>query len=244
MKCSSLWSLFFSLQSPVSVLESPDEGNRMMANNLERILGPRVPASELQSHRTRYILPTLFFVLAAILLIASIFLPYWQMTLHAPQYPKGLTVVAYVNRLTGDVQEIDTLNHYIGMRPLNQAASFERSIAMVGIGGLALLILAAIFVHKWWAALLSLPALLLPAIFLLDLQYWLANFGQNLDKTAPLSSSIKPFVPPVLGEGKIAQFSTVAEPGLGLWVAIAASLVILVGLYFHRRAYKPLVEAQ
>jgi hypothetical protein len=81
-------------------------------------------------------------------------------------------------------------------------------------------------------------------IFLADLQYWLANFGQNLDPTAPLSSSIKPFVPPVLGEGKIAQFRTVAEPGVGLWLAIAASVVILVGLWFHRRAYKPLVEGQ
>ena len=114
---------------------------------------------------------------------------------------------------------------------------------MIGIAGLALLILAAIFVHKsvGGAARVASPAL--PAIFLLDLQYWLANFGQNLDpKAAPLSSSIKPFVPPVLGEGKIAQFSTVAEPEFGLWLAIAASLVILVGLYFHRRAYKPLVR--
>jgi hypothetical protein len=90
---------------------------------------------------------------------------------------------------------------------------------------------------------LALPALTLPAVFLLDLQYWLANFGQNLDPKAPLSSSVDPFVPPVLGEGVIAQFSTWAEPSAGLWVATAASALIAVGLYFHRRAYKPLVEA-
>jgi hypothetical protein len=89
--------------------------------------------------------------------------------------------------------------------------------------------------------LLALPALLFPLIFLADLQFWLANFGQNLDPTAPLSSSIKPFVPPVLGTGKIAQFSTTAQPGVGLWLAIVASGLILVGLWFHRRAYKPLV---
>jgi ABC-type polysaccharide/polyol phosphate export permease len=153
-------------------------------------------------------------------------------------------VTAYVNHLTGDVAEIDGLNHYIGMRPLNEAAIFERTISIYGIVVLALLILAAVYVHNRWAALLALPALLMPVIFLADLQYWLANFGQNLDPTAPLSSSIKPFVPPVLGEGKIAQFRTVAEPGVGLWLAIAASVVILVGLWFHRRAYKPLVEGQ
>jgi hypothetical protein len=198
----------------------------------------------MKAHRVRYWLPTLFFVVAALLLVISILQPYWHLTLHAPQYPKGLVVTAYVNHLTGDVAEIDGLNHYIGMRPLNEAAIFERTISIYGIVVLALLILAAVYVHNRWAALLALPALLMPVIFLADLQYWLANFGQNLDPTAPLSSSIKPFVPPVLGEGKIAQFRTVAEPGVGLWLAIAASVVILVGLWFHRRAYKPLVEGQ
>ncbi len=215
-----------------------------MTDSMERLVGPRVPAGEMKAHRVRYWLPTLFFVVAALLLVISILQPYWHLTLHAPQYPKGLVVTAYVNHLTGDVAEIDGLNHYIGMRPLNEAAIFERTISIYGIVVLALLILAAVYVHNRWAALLALPALLMPVIFLADLQYWLANFGQNLDPTAPLSSSIKPFVPPVLGEGKIAQFRTVAEPGVGLWLAIAASVVILVGLWFHRRAYKPLVEGQ
>lgn len=216
----------------------------MMAERMERLVGPRVPAADSKAHRARYLLPTLFFAAAAILLIASLLQPYWQLTLHAPQYPKGLVVIAYVNHLAGDVQEIDGLNHYIGMRPLNEAASLERTLSIYGIVMSALLILAAVYVHNRWAVLLTFPALLLPTIFLLDLQYWLADFGQNLDPTAPLSSSIKPFVPPVLGEGKIAQFRTVAEPGTGLWLAMAASLLILVGLWFHRRAYKPLVDAQ
>lgn len=216
----------------------------MMAENLENILGPRVPAEEIRANRTRYLIPTLLFVAAAILLVSSIFLPYWRLTLNAPQYPGGLMVQAYVNRIEGDVSEIDGLNHYIGMRPLNEAAPFEKSISIYGIIGVALLILAAVFVHTRWAALLALPALLLPAIFLIDLQYWLANFGTNLDPTAALSSSVDPFIPPVLGEGIIAQFSTWAVPDSGLWVAFTASALIAVGLWFHRRAYKPLVDAQ
>ena len=215
-----------------------------MSESVEKIIGPRVPAEEMKVHRGRYLAPTMLFLLAALLLIASVFLPYWQLTLHAPQYPKGLTVEAYVNRLTGDVHEIDGLNHYIGMRPLDEAAPFEKSVAVLGVVVVALLVLAAVFVHSRWAALLALPALFFPVIFLVDLQYWLANFGQNLDPAAPLSNSVKPFVPPVLFEGKIAQFRTVASPGIGLWLAIAASVIILIGLYFHRRAYKPLADAQ
>ena len=215
-----------------------------MSESVEKIIGPRVPAEEMKVHRGRYLAPTVLFLLAALLLIVSVFLPYWQLTLHAPQYPKVLTVEAYVNRLTGDVHEIDGLNHYIGMRPLDEAAPFEKSVAVLGVVVVALLVLAAVFVHSRWAALLALPALFFPVIFLVDLQYWLANFGQNLDPAAPLSNSVKPFVPPVLFEGKIAQFRTVASPGIGLWLAIAASVIILIGLYFHRRAYKPLADAQ
>ncbi len=215
-----------------------------MVDNLERVVGPRVPKNEMEAHRSRYLAPTLLFLTAAALLLISLFTPYWQLTLNAPQYPNGLTIEASLTGVSGDVGEIDGLNHYIGMRPLAEAATFERSIAIAGVIMLILLILAAVFVHNRWAGLLALPAMLFPLIFLLDLQYWLANFGQNLDPKAPLSSSVKPFIPPVLGEGVIAQFSTWAVPAIGLWLAIGASILIAIGLWFHRRAYKPLVDAQ
>jgi hypothetical protein len=208
----------------------------------QRFLGPRVPDSVSETERQKYLLPTILFTLAAILLLVSIFLPYWEMTLLAPQYPNGLHVTAYVNELTGDVSEIDGLNHYIGMRPLNEAAKLERSISVFAIAALALLIVAAIFVHTRWVVLLVMPAILMPVVFLLDLQYWLRDFGLNLDETAALSSAIDPFVPKVLGSGKIAQFETVATPGIGLWLAIIASILCIVGLYYHRKAFKPLVE--
>jgi len=215
-----------------------------MSGDLEKIVGPRLTADEFNAHRGRYLLPTLLFVAAAVLLIISIYRPWWRLKLEAPQYPRGLYVTAYVNKMTGNVQEIDGLNHYIGMRPLAEAAEFERSISIIGIIVVSLLILAAVFVHNRWAALLALPALFLPVIFLADLQFWLANFGLNLDPTAALSSSIDPFVPPVLWVGRIAQFSTVPRVLSGFWLAVWASGLIGVGLFFHRRAYKPLVDAQ
>ena len=215
-----------------------------MSSEMEKLIGPRVPADELKANRARYILPTLLFVAAAVLLIISVLQPWWQLKLNAPQYPNGLYVVAYVNQMTGDVSEIDGLNHYIGMRPLREAAQFEQSISVAGIIAIALLILAAAFVHSKWAALLALPALVLPLFFLADLQFWLANFGMNLDPNAALSSSIEPFIPPVLWKGTIAQFSTVPRLLTGFWLAVTASGLILVGLFFHRRAYKPLVDAQ
>lgn len=213
-----------------------------MNPRLERIIGPRTPSTPESVERLRYLLPTVLLALAAFCLLVSIFVPYWRMTLIAPQYPRGLQVQVYLNRLTGDVREIDGLNHYIGMRPLGEAAQLERSLSIFAVAVLSLLILAAIYVHSPFAALLTLPALAFPAIFLGDLYLWLRAFGQNLDPRAPLSAAIKPFVPPVLGEGVIGQFRTVAAVDRGFILALLTSALILVGLYFQRLAYKPLVD--
>ena len=216
----------------------------MTLDNFEKIVGPRAPVEAWSENRLQYMGPALCLGAAAVLIVISIFLPYWSLVLHAPQYPDGLVVNAYVNHLEGDVQEIDGLNHYIGMRPLREAAQLERAISIFAISALALLVLAAIFIHSPWAALLSLPAVSLPVVFMADLYYWMSNFGQNLDPTAALSSAVEPFTPPLVGEGLIGQFKTVAYIDFGLLVASTASLLILVGLYLQRRAYKPLVEAQ
>jgi copper chaperone NosL len=216
----------------------------MTLQSLQIVAGPRVTPRDALRHPVRYLLPIICFGAAAALLVASMSMPYWRMTLRAPQYPGGLKVTGFVDHITGDVSEIDELNHYIGMRPLNDAAKLEKAVSIPSIWAFALLLmLAATFIHNRTAALLVIPALLFPALFLLDLHFWLAHFGQHLDPHAPLSSAIKPFTPPVLGIGKIGQFRTIARPGQGLILATYASACILVGLWFHRAAYKPLVDA-
>ncbi|MCK6619120.1 MAG: cytochrome C [Calditrichaceae bacterium] len=211
---------------------------------MDLIVGPRIPEEMLKNERKRFLLPTLFLGAAGILLLISIFLPYWRMTLHAPQYPGGLQIQLYVNQVTGDVDEIDGLNHYIGMRSMKDAAPLERSLSIIMIAGIVLLAVGAIYIHSPVAAFFSFPAFLFPAIFLGDLYFWMRNFGLNLDPKAPLSSSVKPFVPPIVGTGMVGQFKTVATWDIGLYLALLASLLIVIGLYYHRKAYKPLLEAR
>ena len=211
-----------------------------MSKLFTALIGPRIPPEELRARRWRYLTPTLIFMAARVLLLVSIFFPYWHMELEAPQYPNGLFLTAYCNHLTGDVREIDGLNHYIGMRPLGEAAAFERAAAVWMIIAMFLLVEGAAAMHSKWAVLLALPAVTFPIGFIVDLYFWMRTFGLNLDPGAPLSSSIKPFVPTVIGEGGIGQFKTYAEFGTGYWLAVAAAALIVVGFFFHRRAYKPL----
>lgn len=210
---------------------------------LQGVIGPPVGAEELGRNRIRYALPALALAAARILLLVSVFLPYWSMVLEAPQYPDGLELVAYVNRLEGDVKEIDGLNHYIGMRPLNDAASMERAASVWMVIAMAVLIELAAALRSRWALLLALPVIMFPFGFVFDLQFWLWSHGSNLDPKAPLSSSVKPFVPPALGIGTIGQFRTLGSVEVGWWFACASSAATLVGLWFHRRAYKPLHDA-
>ncbi len=182
-------------------------------------------------------LPPVFFLAAAVLLVVSIAFPYWGMVLEAPQYPGGLQMRVFVNDMTGDddprldeVREIDGLNHYIGMKSLYDAAAFERSIAIPGLIIMVAALGVVAFWRRRWTWLLALPAVGFPFIFLGDLAYWLNHYGQNLDPYAPLSSAIQPFTPPILGEGVIGQFKTVAYVDTGWYLALAAGVLVVAGL--------------
>jgi len=207
----------------------------------ELILGPRIPKELWEKEKKRFLIPSIIMILAAFILFVSIFFPYWKLTLFAPQYPDGLKAEMYVNRLSGDIQEIDGLNHYIGMKPMGEAAVLERTLSIFMITGVVLLIVGTLFVHSPFALFLCIPAILYPLFFLGDLYFWMRTFGMNLDSNAPLSNAIQPFVPPLLGEGKIAQFLTVASWEIGLYMSFVASILIIIGLYYHRKAYKPLI---
>lgn len=182
-------------------------------------------------------LPSGLMLIAGFLLIASIAFPYWGLVLEAPQYPGGLEMRVFVNHMTGDedpaldeVREIDGLNHYIGMKSLYDAAAFERSIAIPGVILMVILLAIVAFLRRRWVWILALPVIAFPFIFLGDLFYWMNNYGQNLDPYAPLSSAIHPFTPPILGEGVIGQFKTVAYVDTGWFMAVGAGVLVLVAL--------------
>jgi hypothetical protein len=193
----------------------------------------RIPALSLNRLSHRYVRLGMLSV-AGMFLLLSLLLPYWSITLHAPQYPQGLTVHAYAWKLTGDVAEVDGLNHYIGMMRLEDAATFERTVAPFAIPLLAVLAVASYWVRGRWRWLAVAPILLFPVIFIVDLYAWLRYAGNNLDPTAALSSSIKPFTPRLLGEGTIGQFSTVASFGWGFYLVLVAVILVLAATLLGR----------
>ncbi len=191
-----------------------------------------------------YLLPSALLMISALLIMISMFLPYWSMTLNAPQYPDGLKVSVYVNRLEGDMREVDELNHYLGMPPLDEGGQLERSISIFAIVVLGLLLVGGVFIHNQWAGILALPVMGYPFIFLADLWFILYSYGHSIDPTSALGGAIEPFTPPIFGMGTVGQFSTVAQPEIGLYVVVLSMIAVGAGLWFHRAAYKPVVDAR
>lgn len=184
-------------------------------------------------------------IIAAVLIVASMFFPYWRLTLNAPQYPNGLTATIGISSFSGDVDEIDGLNHYIGMRPLAEGGKFERSVAPFAVPLMAgIAALAAVRRRRFW--LFALPAIIYPAVFTADLYYWLRDFGQNLDPTAALSSSFDEFTPTLLGPGRVGQFTTFSmyDVGFGMAFLGAVLLVIAVGVRVRRAPAEALTRTE
>jgi hypothetical protein len=209
----------------------------MIANVMNQ---PHTQIKTQPSHRFSHWLPSLLWITAGILLLVSIQFPYWGMVLQAPQYPGGLRMRVFVNEMTGDedpkldeVHEIDGLNHYIGMKSMYEAASLERSIAIPALITVVVLLAAAALMRRRWMWLITIPAVGFPIVFLADLAFWLAFYGNNLDPYAPLSSAISAFTPPILGEGIIGQFKTIAYVDTGWYLAAAAAICVLTAIVFR-----------
>lgn len=192
----------------------------------------RSPAKQRLLARVPEVLASLF---AGGLLLAAYRQPWWSFRLYAPQYPNGLGVDILLSGSRGDVRELDTLNHYIGMASLTTAAPVERQASLIVVAVTALLVTALLFVPRRGANLLAAAAAAaLPLGFVADLSYWLYRFGHQLNPHAPLK--LPPFTPTLFGNGVIGQFMTFARPELGFWLAAGATLLALLLAGLRERA--------
>jgi len=170
-------------------------------------------------------------LVALVALLGGAVLPLWRISLVAPQYAEGLSLDMYAYQIVAgndgqDLAEINTLNHYIGMRPIAQADFLEMKVLPFAIGAFSLLTLRAVVVGRI-ISLVDLAVLFLyfGAFSLGSFVYRLYSYGHHLDPQAPMK--IKPFMPVVIGSQPIANFVQTSVPLAGT-LCMAAFLVLLV----------------
>lgn len=151
-------------------------------------------------------------------------LPLWRITLIAPQYREGLVMQIYVNDLRGDLQSINILNHYIGMKEIRPESFPEFGYLpwMITVfGGIALL--AALVGRRWLAFLGWLGFAAFGATMMFHFASWLTDYGQNLDPKAALK--IGAFSPPLLGTNTLGNFTAHSYPAAGALILTVAGLL-------------------
>lgn len=165
-------------------------------------------------------------------LIVVFFLPAWRIDLFAPQYPEGLTLNIWINGLSGDVDIINGLNHYIGMKHITVAMFPEFKFLPYVVGFFIVLgILVAISGRiKFLLVYLGLTAIG-GALAMYDFYKWGYDYGHNLDPTAPIQVPGLSYQPPLFGHKRLLNFDAYSFPDVGGWVVIGAA-ILAFGIWF------------
>ncbi len=176
-------------------------------------------------------------VLAALVLLPVFFLPVlpiWQIRMWAPQYREGLTLTIYTNDLRGDVDKINTLNHYVGMKALSAADFDEFGYMPQALTGFGVLALFAALLNRRWLAIAGWLAFTGFAVWMFG-QYWewLYKYGHELDPRAAFT--LPAFMPPVVGYSKMANFKVLSLPHVGTVLLGLAWALGPLTLWLERR---------
>jgi copper chaperone NosL len=168
-------------------------------------------------------------LLATGLLIASIFLPIWQIDLDAPQYPEGLKLKIYSNKLAGDVEIINGLNHYIGMKTLHANDFTEFTVLPYIIAVFALgTLLVTITGSKKLLNVVLIAFILFGILAMVDFWRWEYDYGHKLDPNAAIQVPGMAYQPPLIGFKQLLNFGAFSVPDTGGWMFVGAGLLMVL----------------
>ena len=166
--------------------------------------------------------------ISAILLVIVLFVPMWGIFLEAPQYPEGLSLQIYPNKISGDVDIINGLNHYIGMKTLHTDDFFEFKVLPYIIGGFSALFLLGVFINKKKFLYFLLGLFILFGILAMyDFWKWEYGYGHNLNPAAAIKVPGMAYQPPLIGFKQLLNFGAYSYPELGGWLFITTGILLL-----------------
>jgi copper chaperone NosL len=169
-------------------------------------------------------------IVAALLPMLAFAGSLWRIQLEAPQYPEGIGLAIWINTIAGqkpnDLNSINGLNHYIGMKAIVPDAIPELRWTPIIVTGLAAMgLLAASFRRRWALYAWTVSFALIAAAGLFDFWYWGYDYGHDLDPTAAIKIPGLSYQPPLIGSKQLLNFTAHSWPGLG-GCAIALGLVL------------------
>ncbi len=185
------------------------------------------------------IVSRIIIAIGSLTLIIIYFVPAWSIYLIAPQYPEGLSMQIWLYKITGQVEIINGLNHYIGMKHI-KAEMFPEFGYLVYILGFFILFGITIAVtgnRKLLFAYLVLSVIGAIAA-LVDFYLWGYDYGHDLDPTAAIQVPGLSYQPPVIGHKKLLNFDSYSYPDTGGWIIVAVTSVFFITWFLEWRKNK------
>jgi copper chaperone NosL len=183
-----------------------------------------------------------FYVIAAAILLIGIYIkPLWYIALEAPQYPEGVEMYIWVNKITGKeestLQNINILNHYIGMRAIEPDSIPELKIFPY-IGAMLILIGLVVWWKNKpkWMYSYGFLLILLSMLGIFDFWLWEYNYGNNLDPNAAIQVEGMTYQPPLLGSKWLLNFKAISYPHIGGMCLAGANLLMLWAMVHQKWA--------
>ncbi len=175
--------------------------------------------------------PRFFFLISAILMPLVVFLPLWRIELDAPQYPEGLELRIHADDIKGNVDIINGLNHYIGMKTLHKEDFIEFTILPYAIIGFAILFFIGFLVNKrpmFYTIFMAFVTFGL--ISMADFWKWEYDYGHHLDPKAAIQIPGMSYQPPFIGFKQLLNFGAYSMPDTGGWIFIGVGLMLFAAV--------------
>lgn len=184
----------------------------------------------------------LLLIVCGILLIVVLFVPMWRIELDAPQYPEGLMMQIYPNKLGGNVDIINGLNHYIGMKTLHDKDFIEFKVlpGIIIFFSVFCLAVAVISQHKWLNWLFGI-FVLFGIVAMADFWRWEYQYGHDLDPDAAIRIPGMAYQPPLIGFKQLLNFGAYSIPDVGGWIFIIVGCCLLGLVFFEGKAKKSIL---
>lgn len=171
----------------------------------------------------------LVLVLCAAGLVLVLFVPMWRIDLEAPQYPEGLMLLIYPNNIGGNVDIINGLNHYIGMKTLHTADFMEFTVLPYIIAVFAaLFVITAIAGKRKLLNSLFIFFVGFGILAMYDFWRWEYNYGHNLNPDAAIIVPGMAYQPPLIGYKQLLNFGAYSMPDIGGWIFIGVGVLLFL----------------
>ena len=174
-------------------------------------------------------------------LLVVLFTPMWRIDLDAPQYPEGLRMLIYANKLGGNVDIINGLNHYIGMKTLHNEDFIEfKILPAIIVVFAAFFMIVAIAAKRKWMNLLLVLFVSFGVVAMIDFWKWEYDYGHNLSPDAAIIVPGMSYQPPLIGFKQLLNFGAYSIPDIGGWIFVAVGLILLCLVVYEWRRKKKL----